>query len=59
MALFEHKNVMTLIGVCLDGDMPLIIMPFMAKGCVLEYVRNIKESSVKVIITSRSDTELK
>ena len=38
MASFEHVNVMTLIGVCLDGEMPLIIMPFMTKGCVLDYV---------------------
>ena len=49
MASFQHKNVMTLIGVCLDGEMPLIIMPFMAKGSVLEYVRYImKENLLQV-----------
>ena len=49
MASLEHKNVMTLIGVCLDGEMPLIIMPFMTKGSVLEYVRNMKENPLQVI----------
>ena len=43
MASFEHPNVMSLIGVCLDGEMPLLIMPFMSKGSVLEYVRHNKE----------------
>ncbi|CAI8011508.1 Tyrosine-protein kinase receptor UFO, partial [Geodia barretti] len=46
MASFQHKNVMTLIGVCLDGEMPLIIMPFMAKGSVLEYVRYIMKENL-------------
>ncbi|CAI8057306.1 Tyrosine-protein kinase transforming protein SEA [Geodia barretti] len=47
MASFEHKNVMTLIGVCLDGEMPLIIMPFMGKGNVLEYVRKMNENQLQ------------
>ena len=36
MLNFKHPNVMSLIGVCLDGEMPLIIMPFMSNGSVLE-----------------------
>ena len=48
MASFEHVNVMTLIGVCLDGEMPLIIMPFMTKGCVLDYVRHKKDEQLQV-----------
>ena len=44
MLSFKHSNVMSLIGVCIDGEMPLLIMPFMAKGSVLEYVRNNKDS---------------
>ena len=43
MLSFAHNNVMTLIGVCTDGEMPLIIMPFMSNGSVLEYVRHHKE----------------
>ena len=43
MASFDHVNVMPLIGVCLDGDMPLLIMPFMTNGNVLDYVKSNKE----------------
>ena len=28
MLSFKHPNVMSLIGVCFDGDMPMIIMPY-------------------------------
>ena len=40
MLSFEHNNVMALIGVCIDGEMPLLIMPFMFNGSVLEFVRH-------------------
>lgn len=43
MLSFKHANVMTLKGVCVDQETPLIIMPFMSNGSVLEYVRNNKE----------------
>lgn len=43
MLSFKHPNVMTLKGVCVDQERPLIIMPFMSNGSVLEYVRNKKE----------------
>ena len=39
MSLFIHPNVMPLIGLCFDGQKPLLIMPFMSKGNVLEYVK--------------------
>ena len=39
MLSFKHPNVMSLIGLCFDGDVPLIIMPFMLGGSLLEYVR--------------------
>ena len=42
MSLFVHPNVMPLIGVCFDEEMPLLIMPFMSKGNVLEYVKQNK-----------------
>ena len=29
MLSFKHTNVMSLIGVCIEGEMPLLIMPFM------------------------------
>ena len=43
MLNFEHPNVMPLIGVCLDGEIPLIIMPFMSNGSVLEFVKSHRE----------------
>ena len=40
MLSFKHTNVMPLLGVCLDEDTPLLIMPFMTKGSVLEFVKH-------------------
>ena len=42
MSLFVHPNVMPLIGLCFDEEIPLLIMPFMSKGNVLEYVKQNK-----------------
>ena len=42
MSLFVHPNVMPLIGLCFDEEMPLLIMPFISKGNVLEYVKQNK-----------------
>ena len=42
MLSFEHSNVMSLIGVCIDGEMPLLIMPFMSNGSVLEFIKRDK-----------------
>ena len=44
MLTFDHPNVMPLIGLSFDGEMPLIVMPFMSKGNVLGYVRKHRES---------------
>ena len=39
MKHFNHPNVMTLIGVCLDGGpAPYIVLPFMANGSLLSYL---------------------
>ena len=43
MLSFSHCNVMSLIGVCFDDEVPLIIMPYMSKGNVLGYVKQNKE----------------
>ena len=43
MLSFTHSNVMSLIGVCFDDEVPLIIMPYMSKGSVLGYVKENKE----------------
>ena len=40
MCEFDHPNVLTLNGVCLDGGpAPFIIMPFMTNGSLLAYLR--------------------
>ena len=40
MSQFKHVHVMGLIGVCLDtGSTPYIIMPYMANGSLLSYLR--------------------
>ena len=43
MLSFDHPNVMALIGTCFSKDTPLIIMPFMSKGSVLEHVKQQRE----------------
>lgn len=40
MQWFHHPNVMSLIRVCIDtGAAPYIVMPFMANGSLLAYLR--------------------
>lgn len=44
---FDHPNVLKLIGVCLDGGpAPYIIMPFMANGSLLSYLRKERKDLV-------------
>ena len=44
MISFNHPNVMPLIGICFDGEVPLLIMPFMSSGSVLDYVTQNREN---------------
>ncbi len=40
MYTFDHPNILKLLGVCMDGGpAPLIIMPFMANGCLSAYLK--------------------
>lgn len=40
MKSFTHPNILSLIGVCVDaGPTPYIVMPFMANGSLLSYLR--------------------
>ena len=53
---FNHPNVMTLIGVYIDGGpTPYIVMPFMANGSLLSYLK--KERS-KLIVPASTDHDL-
>ena len=47
MYIFDHPNVLSLTGVCLDGGTaPYIIMPFMANGSLLAHLKKNRASLV-------------
>ena len=47
MHTLDHPNVLTLSGVCLDGGTaPYIIMPFMANGSLLGYLKSNRSTLV-------------
>ena len=55
MSRFKHSHVMGLIGVCLDaGSAPFIIMPYMANGSLLKYLKKERET----IVLSEDNTDL-
>ena len=54
MLSLKHPNVMSLVGVCLNGEMPILVMPFMSNGSVLEYVRHHKQ---ELLLTSEATDE--
>ena len=40
MKHFDHPNVLSLVGVCLDaGPAPYVVLPFMANGSLLSYLK--------------------
>ena len=50
----EHPNVLSLSGVCLDGGTaPYIVMPFMANGSLLAYLKKHR----KELIVSQGDEQ--
>ena len=53
---FNHANVLTLKGVCLDGGpAPYIIMPFMANGSLLAYL---KKNRGTLVIPDKESNEV-
>ena len=55
MSRFKHAHVMGLIGVCLDaGPAPYIVMPYMANGSLLEYL---KKQRNKLVFTQDTDED--
>ena len=54
MLSFSHPNVMSLIGMCFDGDLPMVIMPFMSNGSVLGYV---KQKARELLFEGRENKE--
>ncbi len=47
MKSFDHPNVLSLIGVCVDaGPLPYIIMPFMTHGSLLLHLKKERENLI-------------
>ena len=47
MKSFNHPNVLTLIGVCIElGPAPYIVMPFMSGGSLLAYLKKERDTLV-------------
>lgn len=47
MCDLNHPNVLSLTGVCLDGGTaPYIVMPFMANGSLLSYLKKLRDDLV-------------
>ena len=52
---FHHPHVMTLIGVAFDAShTPSMVMPFMANGSLLSYLKNNRPS---LLLTQAADEE--
>ena len=53
---FDHHNVLTILGVCVDaGAAPYIVMPYMSNGSLLEFVRDNRDA---FIISDPLDTNV-
>ena len=56
MKRFDHSNVISLIGVCIDaGQAPYIIMPFMDNGSLLSYLKNHR---TELLLPNTTDEEI-
>ena len=53
MKNFKHRHVMQLIGVCLDSGVG-VVMPFMANGSVLSYLKRERET---LFLSKETDIE--
>lgn len=52
---FNHPNILSLIGVCIDaGPAPYIVMPYMAEGSLLTYLR---KNQHELVLPDESDEE--
>ena len=56
MKRFDHPNVISLIGVCIDaGPAPYIVMPFMDNGSLLSYL---KRHRTELLLPDTTDEEI-
>ena len=58
MSRFKHAHVMGLIGVCLDaGSAPYIVMPYMANGSLLHYLKRERRNLVLAEDTDEDEVD--
>ena len=55
MKSFVHPHVMGILGICLDGHVPYIVMPFMANGSLHSYLR---KHRAELLISEDEDADL-
>ena len=50
MSELDHPNVLGIIGICLEDDIPFMLLPFMANGDLKEFLisRRVSEEEVKI-----------
>ena len=60
MSKFDHPNILTRNGVCLDGGpAPFIIMPFMINGSLLAYFKKNRATLVIKSGDRQDDNEVR
>ena len=58
MSSFDHPNILSLIGICLDlRQAPCIVMPFMTRGSLLSYLKK-ERPNLTIAETSDDDVVL-
>ena len=56
MHKFDHPNVISLLGICLDaGPTPYVILPFMENGSLISYLRKNKSKLLSNIETEEDE----
>ena len=55
MKAFVHPHVMGILGICLAGQVPYIVMPFMANGSLHSYLR---KHRAELLISEDEDIDL-
>ena len=55
MQEFDHPNVLSMLGICLDaGPAPYIVMPFMSNGSLISYL---KENRQELVLHDTTDED--
>ena len=55
MKTFVHPHVMGILGICLAGQAPYIVMPFMANGSLHSYLR---KHRAELLLSEDEDIDL-